>query len=318
MILITGGLGFIGCHTARALLDLGESCILTRHRQTRLPEFLSADLGKRVFVEPLDVADRKAFLELGSRYKITGIVHLASAGGDGPDTFDAIQTHTTSLVNALRAARAWSVARISIASSLAVYQGVPGSVYREDPPLPTTPTEPVPVLKKSAELAGALAAVAEGLDVVNLRLSTIWGPLRRHNEPPFSAIPDLVHRRRTSGKHEASPSENVYRDDGRDLCYVKDCAHGIALLQLAQTLRHRTYNVADGHATTNADVVAAIAAALPDTAIDVAFGHDPHGPGHAACLDITRLRTDTGYEPTYRLNAGIADYVAWLDAGHEY
>lgn len=28
MILITGGLGFIGSHTTRALLDLGESCVL--------------------------------------------------------------------------------------------------------------------------------------------------------------------------------------------------------------------------------------------------------------------------------------------------
>jgi len=37
MILITGGLGFIGAHTARALLDLGESCLLTQHRaRTRL------------------------------------------------------------------------------------------------------------------------------------------------------------------------------------------------------------------------------------------------------------------------------------------
>jgi nucleoside-diphosphate-sugar epimerase len=30
VILITGGLGFIGSHTARALLDLGESCLLTQ------------------------------------------------------------------------------------------------------------------------------------------------------------------------------------------------------------------------------------------------------------------------------------------------
>ncbi len=41
MILITGGLGSIGSHTARALIDLGESVVLTAHRSAQLPEFLA-------------------------------------------------------------------------------------------------------------------------------------------------------------------------------------------------------------------------------------------------------------------------------------
>ncbi len=54
MILITGGLGSIGSHTARALLDLGESVVLTVHRSTQLPEYLADEPGGRVVVEPLD------------------------------------------------------------------------------------------------------------------------------------------------------------------------------------------------------------------------------------------------------------------------
>jgi len=57
MLLITGGLGSIGSHTARALLDLGESVVLTAHRSTRLPEFLADEAGGRVVVEPLDTTD---------------------------------------------------------------------------------------------------------------------------------------------------------------------------------------------------------------------------------------------------------------------
>ena len=38
MILITGGLGFIGSHTTRAMLDLGESCVLVQRRAAAVPD----------------------------------------------------------------------------------------------------------------------------------------------------------------------------------------------------------------------------------------------------------------------------------------
>jgi nucleoside-diphosphate-sugar epimerase len=85
MILITGGLGSIGSHTARALLDLGESIVLTAHRSTELPEFLAGEPAGRVVVEPLDTADEASFVEIGKRHEITGIVHLAAAPHDLPD-----------------------------------------------------------------------------------------------------------------------------------------------------------------------------------------------------------------------------------------
>src|SRR4051794_12418449 len=75
MILITGGLGSIGSHTARALLDLGESVVLTAHRSTELPEYLSGEPHGRVVVEPLDTTDEASFLDIGRRHEITGIVH---------------------------------------------------------------------------------------------------------------------------------------------------------------------------------------------------------------------------------------------------
>ena len=82
MILVTGGLGSIGSHTARALLDLGESVVLTAHRSAQLPEYLADEPGGRVAVEPLDTADEATFLDIGERHEITGIVHLAAARHD--------------------------------------------------------------------------------------------------------------------------------------------------------------------------------------------------------------------------------------------
>jgi nucleoside-diphosphate-sugar epimerase len=41
MILVTGGLGMIGAHTARALADLGRDVVVTGHRRTEVPSFLA-------------------------------------------------------------------------------------------------------------------------------------------------------------------------------------------------------------------------------------------------------------------------------------
>src|SRR5215217_100138 len=78
MILITGGFGSIGAHTALALADLGEQVVVTRHRKAASPSFLEG----RVAVEQADVADLDAVRAIGDRHPITGIVHLAAAALD--------------------------------------------------------------------------------------------------------------------------------------------------------------------------------------------------------------------------------------------
>jgi nucleoside-diphosphate-sugar epimerase len=118
VILVTGGLGMIGAHTARALADLGREVVVTAHRRAEVPSFLAG----RVSVEPLDVTDRDAFLALGERRDVSDIVHLAgSIPGSDPVRF--FRTDTTGLLNALDAARTWGVRRFAVASSLGVYSG---------------------------------------------------------------------------------------------------------------------------------------------------------------------------------------------------
>ena len=60
MILITGGLGFIGSHVTRALLDLGESCVLVQRRTSGPNGLIAGDEGTRVFIEQADVTDQGA------------------------------------------------------------------------------------------------------------------------------------------------------------------------------------------------------------------------------------------------------------------
>lgn len=131
MILVTGGLGMIGAHTARALVDLGHDVVVTAHRRTELPSFLAG----RVTVVSLDVTDRDAFLALGNRRDISAIVHLAgSIPGEDPVRF--LRTDAAGLLNALDAARTWGVRRFAVAGSLGVYIGRTEIPWREEPRCP--------------------------------------------------------------------------------------------------------------------------------------------------------------------------------------
>ncbi len=320
MILVTGGLGFIGSHTTRALVDLGESCVLVQRREPVLPDDLAGLEGRRVFAERADVTDLAALLEVGARHQITGLVHLAGSVPWPPgaaEPVDGARMAIGSLLNVLQAALAWRVPRVAIASTIGVYGGTSEqSPLREDLPLPMTAGHVIPAFKKIGELLADYLADATGIEVINLRISP-WGP-GGNPMPSFTAVPQLVHAgaRGTAPDFSALRSP-AYADDGSDMCYVKDCARAIALLQLAPRLSHRTYNVASGQVLTNRDVAAAVKRLVPDARIELPEGRNPAGSGQGICLDISRLRQDTGYEPAYDLQTAVADYLAWLRAGHQ-
>lgn len=311
MILVTGGLGSIGSHTARALLDLGEPVVLTAHRSTDLPEHLAGEPAGRVVVEPLDTTERAAFLDIGTRHEITGIVHLAAAPYDLPDPIAYLRADSTALLNALDAAREWGVRRFAVASSIGAYLGVDQPMLREDMPLPTVAAHKIPVFKKTAELFTTLVAAGSGFDAVNLRIGTIWGPLGV-SDNPFTPLPRLISAAvRGEDPDLTPPRPPAYAEDATDLCYVKDCGRAIALLMLTGQLNHSTYNVSSGRLVPYREVVDAINAAVPGANLTLPAGRNPERPPDSH-LDIARLQADTGFRPQYDVERAVPDYVAWL------
>ncbi len=61
----------------------------------------------------------------------------------------------------------------------------------------------------------------------------------------------------------------------------------------------------------------AIRKAVPGFDAELPAGHYPGGPQTLWYMDIARLREDTGFEPQFDIEAGIADYIDWLRAGNE-
>jgi len=321
MILITGGLGFIGTHTARAVLDLGESCVLVQRRAPVAPSTIADEVGQRVFLEQADLMDLPQLRDIAKRHKVTGIVHLAGSvpwppGADEP--VDGARKALNSLLNVYQAAMDVGVERVGVASTIGVYGGAAADPpYREDVALPMTAGHAIPGFKKIGELMADYLAGTTGLQIVSYRIGGIWGPLGRASSVFFGAA-QMVH---AAAGGTAPDFSGLYRpahcDDGIDLCYVKDCARGIALLQLAGQLNHRTYNVASGRSTTYGELADAIRKVIPDAQTGLLAGRDPGGPAHDTYLDITRIRQDTGYQPSFDAERAVADYIGWLRAGNE-
>ncbi|HEY6745824.1 MAG TPA: NAD(P)-dependent oxidoreductase [Mycobacteriales bacterium] len=302
MILVTGGLGMIGAHTARALTDLGHEVAVTAHRRTEVPPFLAG----RVTVEPLDVTDRDAFLALGARHDISDIVHLAGSI-PGPDPVPFFRTDTAGLLNALDAARSWRVRRFAVASSLGVYIGRTEIPWREELALPAAALPHLIVaFKKAAEPLITHGLRGSGVQPVLLRIGTVWGPLV-DPESPFFPVPSYV-----SAVLRGQPPPPLYAEDGGDCCYAPDAGRAIALLTTAGTLRHDTYNVSSGRPATYREFAEALDEVRPGPRPALRPGRRD-GPGRDPYLDITRLTADTGFTPAFGVAGAVADYVAWRE-----
>lgn len=303
MILITGGLGMIGAHTARALVDLGKDVVVTAHHRNKVPEFLA----EQVTVETLDVTDRDAFLALGDRHEITDIVHLAgSVPAEDPVRY--FRADTTGLFNALDAARTWGVRRFAVASSLGVYAGRAEIPWHEGLDLPTTELPHLVVaFKKAVEPLAIHGLQGSGVQPVVLRIGSIWGPLM-DPESPFNPIPPYI-----SAVVRGDVPQPLDADGGGDFCYAPDAGRAIALLMSAETLHHTTYNVSSGQPMTNRELVDAVRSATSGPRPGLVPDR-PAGPGSNPYLDITRLNHETGFAPAFDATAAVADYVAWRAA----
>jgi UDP-glucose 4-epimerase len=229
------------------------------------------------------------------------------------DPIDATSDSVDAFLNIIRAARAWGVKRVVTASTIGVYGFGSAGALTEDAPIPFQHFHAIPTFKKITELLAAHLSEVTDVQIINARISGTWGP-GGHLPDPFFAAPSLAHAAADRTAPDLSglimPAK---AGDAIDLLYVKDTGRALALLATTPALHHLTYNVASGHATSNGDVIGAIESVESDFHFQL-----PEGDAHPqSWLDITQLRTDTGFEPEYDTAAAAADYIAWLRAGNK-
>ena len=313
MILVTGGLGFVGSHTVASLLRAGHDVVATRYRSGRMPSFLA---DKKFVIENVDVTGPHAVIEVARKHKIDSIVHLVVTPLGQLSPAEDYRLNMSGLINVLEAGRVAGAKRISIASSSSIYGGVASGPYREDMPLRVYGAHPTEAFKKSFEVLGRHYGDRTGIEVVCLRIGNVWGPVYHSMNNLASRLAHAA----VTGQPAPLPRPNGRPDfagDALDAIYVKDCAEGIRAVHTAPTLDHAVYNIGGGRSVTGADFAAAIKKAAPGIAVTLKEGSGPDNRGDNPVMDLGRIAS-LGYRPAFEVDSGMADYVAWLCAGNAF
>lgn len=312
MILITGGMGFLGSSTAKILCEQGRNVLLAVHKQAELAPFLQPYQGKNLFTTPLDVTDLEVLEQVIKKYDVKSILHAAAVYEGKGTLYDAMRVNVLGTINVLEASARNGISRVSCVSSEAVYQGIKQmEPLREDQLISLESDRYIPATKKAEEHVAMIYAAKQGLDLVLIRASRIYGPLFMPTRSPIN----LMLQAAIQGK--VGEFRHIDENEGHDNIYVKDCARGIVLLHTAQKLKHRTYNLGMGQLTTFGQIRDAVIKTLPEASILLGKNLGAVTPTKTpldinACLDITRIQAELGFNPEYDIEGGIRANITWL------
>ena len=314
MLLIIGGMGFIGMHTVRHVLDAGEDVVIGVHSSRREPDLFKDEIGKRVQIATVDVTNPLHIVEAVNKYSINRIAHMVAPRLGSLSPGDEYRTNMLGLVNVLETARVSNLDRVLVASSQSVYLGLKQGPFQEEAPLPVATSNATEAYKKSFETLGSLYANQTGVNVVFMRIGSIYGPLYYSG---FN-LPSRMTRAAVTGNPPDYGRGGVpYAEDLTDWTYVKDVSKGVQLLAMADSLNHTTYNIGSGRGTANQQIAEAVSAAAPGVHFELQPGKSPSARPDPF-MDNSRIHEELGYEPQYTIGPAIAEYVEWMQATPEW
>ena len=327
--LITGAAGFIGMHTAEALLARGGRVVgvdnLNDYYDPSLKRARLAQLhqrhGDRFRFHQLDFADTSALNDAVAGVEIERIVHLGAQAGvrysiENPMAY--IHSNLVGHATVLELARARRVAHLVYASSSSVYGGntvLPFSVdQRTDRPISL-----YAATKRADELISESYSHLYRLPQSGLRFFTVYGPWGR---------PDMMLWIFTRAILAGQPIP-VFNNGNmeRDFTYIDDIVAGVVAVHDNPTADdglekaggslapHRLYNIGNSRSEPLGRVIDLLEAAIGRPAVR---DNRPMQPGDVSrtFADIDAIRRDLGYAPTTTIDEGVPRFVAWYRDYH--
>jgi UDP-glucuronate 4-epimerase len=326
-LLVTGAAGFIGFHTAKALLDRGDEVVgldnMNGYYDVTLKEARLARLEPHdhfSFVKG-DIADQETVDKTFAEHRPQRVIHLAAQAGvrhslTHPGEY--AQSNLVGFLNILEACRHQKVEHLVYASSSSVYGAnahTPYSVHDNvDHPLSF-----YGATKKSNELMAHCYAHLYQLPVTGLRFFTVYGPWGRPDMALFKFVRNIL----------ADKPIDVYNEGrhARDFTYIDDIVEGIlrtsdriAAPNLdwsgdtpdpgTSSAPYCLYNIGNNSPVPLMDFIGHVETALGRKAKKNFLPLQP-GDVPATYADITSLKAELGFEPGTPIDEGIRRFVAW-------
>jgi len=298
-VLITGA-GLIGTHTAKELVDRGDEVMFFDFAPR--PDYIRRVTGRDLTVIRGDIRDLAALVDAFQQVRPECVIHLAASVGEAniDNVYAGFQVNLVATINVAEAARLTGVRRLVHASTQALYVGEdPNELLREDSPIDCR-ERVYNASKLGCEHVLRTYAAKHKLELALLRFAGVFGYYSVAGGPGVAvqqAVWDAM-----AGK---AVTLNVY--ESVDFIYAKDLANGIALAVHTSPLAHQVFNLGSGTLTRVEDVEAALGKIFPG----VKMSRGKMTPARPR-MDITRARTELRFNPEYKLEAGMRDYVAQL------
>ncbi len=323
-ILVCGGAGYVGSHTASVLAAQGHRVTVldnlsTGHRSAvRWGRLLEADL---LVPAQLDAAFREASAEA----PIDAVMHFCArslVGESVSQPYAYYQNNVTGTLNLLEAMRTHGVERLVFSSTAAVFgQPVTDLI---DESHPKAPINPYGASKLMVEEVLRHAADAYGLRSVALRYFNAAGAaadlgIGESHTPETHLIPNVLRSALGTGPQLKVFGDDYPTPDGtcvRDYVHVLDLAdaHVRALSWMEHNAGAHAFNLGNG---AGFSVLQVIESARRVSGCDIAFERAPRRPGDPAVLVAAsdKARRVLGWSPRHAdLNDIIASAWAWHQA----
>ncbi len=327
-VLVSGGTGYIGSHTALALLEHGHDVVVVDDFSNSKPTVLSrleALSGKHVPLHSFDLADSDKTSHLFAHERLDAVIHFAGlkAVGESVDKPLAYyQNNLDTTFSLLRAMQRTGVRRLVFSSSATVYGDHAPVPYREEyqPLSAASPYGRTKVMNE--QVLADVAAAREGMRIAMLRYFNPVGahPSGRMGEDPQGIPNNLMPfiAQVAVGRRDKLHvfGDDYPTDDGtceRDYIHVQDLAAGhVAALEHLDDMTQsvRAFNLGTGRGTSVMKLFHAFERAvgheLPYEVVGRRAGDLP-----AYWADPTRARQELGWRATRTIDDMCADTWRW-------